>query len=66
MRIVPFAAWRVVFPPTYALLRAAAWLATRIRREHPLTPVLLLAWLPIRAFGILGYWTCVEIEVALR
>ena len=66
MRTVAYAAWRVVFPPTYGVLRAGAWLAELIRRRHPLTPMLVVVWAPIRAVGVLGYRMCAEIEVALR
>jgi hypothetical protein len=66
MRAVASTAWYLFFPPTYALLRAGAWLAALIRSRHPLAPILVLAWKPIRAIGILAYWTCAEIEVTLR
>jgi hypothetical protein len=66
MRAVASVAWYVFYPATYALLQAGAWLAALIRRRHPLAPILVLAWLPIRVIGILAYWTCAEIEVTLR
>jgi len=66
MRVLAYASWRVVYPPTVGLLRIGAWLAGLIRRRHPLAPLILVAWMPIRAMGILAYWTCSGIEVALR
>jgi hypothetical protein len=66
MRIVARAAWRVLFPPTQSLLQAAAWLAAPIREAHPLAPLFVLVWMPIRTLGTLGYLTCMQIEFALR
>jgi hypothetical protein len=65
-RRVALVAFRTLYPPTYFLLWAAASLASAIRRPHPLAPVLLLVWMPIRAMSVVAFWTCAEIAVALR
>ena len=65
VRIVAKTAWRVLFPPTQCAPPGRK-VAAPIREAHPLAPLLVLVWMPIRTLGTLGYRTCVQIEVALR